>query len=79
MTFVEKILIPQDKANHFAYGAMVSATVGCIDPVWGLGACLFVAVLRELANETGFNVPDIAWTVFGGVIAGLQGLVKLFW
>lgn len=55
-------VIPQDKANHFAYGAM-QACLGCLlySPWLGLAFCLIPAIAKEAHDRiTGKGHPEFA-------------------
>ena len=83
-------LIPQDKANHFAYGAAIAAVVSIIaGPVVGLSmACVFGA-LKELVDyisnkravrhglppSHGVEKADALWTAAGGLVIALPQLL----
>ena len=63
--------IPLDKQLHFFGGAAVSSTVALYsEPLFGLAACVLVAVGKEIYDATGRGTPevqDIAATVLGGL------------
>lgn len=76
---LQKLLIPQDKANHFVYGALVSSTVSRVtgSRATGLVATVVFAIGKELWDwATGKGTPDFwdaAATVAGGLCPWLAG------
>ena len=66
----EAILIDQDKANHFIYGAIITAIIFLIIgmPILSLLLCAIIANLKEIYDSK-FSVLDIIWTVGGGLFA----------
>jgi len=65
-------LLPQDKANHFAYGAILAA-IGCLfSPLAGAALCVAFAVGKEVYDRlSGKGNPeflDAIATIAGGVI-----------
>lgn len=65
-------LIPQDKANHFAYGAVLAA-IGCLfSPLVGAALCVAFAVGKEVYDlASGKGNPEIfdaIATIAGGMI-----------
>jgi hypothetical protein len=74
-----KLMIPQDKANHFLWGAAISAAVSRAtgDRVWGLGAAVALAVAKEVYDRvSGKGTPDLKdamWTVLGGLCPWAAG------
>jgi uncharacterized protein YfiM (DUF2279 family) len=79
MNLLNKLLIPQDKANHFVYGATISALAirasGSRNA--GLVAAAVFAIGKELYDWiTGKGSPDwhdAAWTILGGVVVWAGG------
>jgi hypothetical protein len=71
--------IPQDKANHFVYGATISAlfsrTTG--NRAVGLVAAVVFAFGKEvwdLATKKGTpDIMDVVWTVLGGLCPWVAG------
>lgn len=64
--------LPIDKQAHFLAGAATAASVTLYTtPLWGLLACLFVAVGKEIWDATGRGTPD-KWdavaTILGSVV-----------
>lgn len=78
---LEKLLVPQDKANHFIYGAAMCALV--IQATGkrnaGLVAAVVVAIAKELVDWiSGKGTPDwrdAAWTCLGGLVVWAGGPV----
>jgi len=71
---VNKFLVPQDKANHFVYGALAGLLGTLIaSPIVGIALAAAVALAREALNETPWSWADIAWTLAGGAVAPLGG------
>lgn len=70
-------LIPQDKANHFVYGAvagaLAAAATGHLNAALIAAAVLgFAKELYDLATKTGTpDWRDVAWTAAGGVCVWL--------
>ena len=69
------LTIPQDKANHIAYGAIVAfAASFALPPTYTLLLVLIVAVLKEVYDKmynTSVDIYDIVATVFGGILVCL--------
>jgi len=67
-------LIPQDKANHFTYGALTCAlvTLTTQQPNAGLIAAVVLGVAKEvydLVSKRGTpDWRDVAWTAAGGLV-----------
>lgn len=64
--------LPQDKANHFAYGAVLAA-IGCLfSPLAGAALCVAFAVAKEVYDRaSGKGNPEILdaiATIVGGVV-----------
>lgn len=69
MISMNKLLVPQDKANHFLYGALVALLGLQLDGVvLGLILVVFIATVRELMGETKPSVADWLWTCAGGAV-----------
>ena len=76
-------VIPADKANHFAYGAVISA-IGSIlaGPLAGLALAAVFGILKELKDYLdnrkaaasgllpphGVELADALWTAAGGLV-----------
>lgn len=69
---MDRLLIPQDKANHFVYGAL-SALLGVLigGPIAGVAVAAAVALVREATGDAPWSWPDVAWTVAGGASVAL--------
>lgn len=63
-------IIPQDKANHFAYGAVIAA-VGCLfSPLAGASLCFAFAVGKEVYDRvSGKGNPEF-WDAFATIAGG---------
>jgi len=64
-------IFPQDKANHFIYGAAVTSLVALFSVVAAIILCVVVAVGREVYNKVyggEVSLADIAWTLAGGAV-----------
>lgn len=69
-------LIPQDKANHAVYGAVLCA-LGVLaaqalgfPPSWGIALPGVVGALKEARDRMGYGTPDFmdfVWTIAGGL------------
>ena len=66
----ELLLIKQDKANHFIYGAIITALIfGIIqEPILSIYLCFIIASLKEVYDGDRFSFLDIIWTVVGGLL-----------
>jgi hypothetical protein len=66
----ELLLIKQDKANHFIYGAIITALIfGIIqEPILSIYLCFIIASLKEVYDGDRFSFLDIIWTVAGGLL-----------
>jgi hypothetical protein len=66
----ELLLIKQDKANHFIYGAIITALIfGIIqEPILSIYLCFIIASLKEAYDGDRFSFLDIIWTVAGGLL-----------
>ena len=66
-------VIPLDKANHALYGTVI-ASVGTLlaGPIFGLVACLFSAIGKELYDMTTgtgeHSIADASATLAGGLL-----------
>ena len=63
--------LPQDKANHLAYGLAIFCIVGLVSPIAGLAAAVIAGALKEAYDSTGRgNVEflDFVATAAGGAI-----------
>lgn len=80
-------LLPQDKANHAVYGAVIACVISIFfGPWWALIAIAAVAVLKEVSDwwqnsrnggSHGVEFLDAAATIAGGVLVVLPQLLKL--
>lgn len=85
-------IIPQDKANHFAYGAAIGAAVSlAAGPAIGLGAGVAFGVAKEALDywsnhkarsagqqpTHGVEFADAAWTVAGALAATVVALAPM--
>jgi ABC-type amino acid transport system permease subunit len=62
-------IFPQDKANHFIYGAAVTSLAALFSVVAAIILCVVVAVGREVYNKIyggEATLADIGWTLAGG-------------
>ena len=66
------ILIPQDKANHFVYGAILASAGALYSIEVGAALCLAVAVGKEIYDRVSGKghpeIADIVATVVGGAV-----------
>lgn len=64
-----KLLIDQDKANHFVYGTLIASIVlSFTSPFYAIVATMLVAVAKEAYDSTGKGTQDgmdFVWTMFG--------------
>lgn len=63
-------IFPQDKANHFVYGAAIACIGTLLGPVVGATMCAVVAVGREVYNKIyggHVSAADVGWTLMGGL------------
>lgn len=66
-------VIPADKANHLAYGALL-ACLGALaaGPVIGAALCLFFAIAKEsfdrITKRGNPELMDAVWTAAGGAL-----------
>ena len=51
--------MPQDKANHLAYGMIVYSLVGVWDPLMALGIVVMIATVKEVWDRTGHGTCSI--------------------
>jgi|TARA_R110000868_G_scaffold353638_4_gene614820 hypothetical protein len=65
----EILVIKQDKANHFIYGAIITALIfGIIQlPILSLYLCAIIGTLKEVYDGNRFSFLDIIWTIAGGL------------
>ena len=83
-------MIPQDKANHFVIGELISAAVflallPCIPAGWAMVVGFVVACVAGLVKESadqfaGIGTPDpwdFYWTVFGAIVPVSVALATL--
>lgn len=83
--------LPQDKANHFVYGALIAAVVSCVSsPWWALVVVSAFAILKELSDAWqnyksssdpligphGVEFWDAAATMLGGAVVIAPQLIK---
>ena len=66
----ELLLIKQDKANHFIYGAIITALIfGIIqEPILSIYLCFIIASCKEVFDGDRFSFLDIIWSVAGGLL-----------
>jgi hypothetical protein len=66
----ELLLIKQDKANHFIYGAIITALIfGIIqERILSIYLCFIIASVKEVYDGDRFSFLDIIWTVAGGLL-----------
>lgn len=66
----ELLLIKQDKANHFIYGAIITALIfGIIqERILSIYLCFIIASCKEVFDGDRFSFLDIIWTVAGGLL-----------
>lgn len=70
-------ILPQDKANHFVYGAAIACLGTLLSPVAGATMCAVVAVGREIYNKIyggDASLADVGWTFAGGMVVLLPFL-----
>ena len=69
------LTIPSDKANHIAYGALVSfAASFALSPIYTLILVFIVAVLKEVYDKmynSDIDMLDIIAILFGGILVCL--------
>lgn len=83
-------MIPQDKANHFVIGELVSAvvfllTLPFIGAGWALAAGFVVACVAGLVKESADQFADLGtpdpwdfyWTMFGAITPASVALATL--
>ena len=64
-----KLIIKQDKANHFIVGAGINAlTIAFLPPAVAFGICFGVAAGKEILDRKhgSSNLYDFLWTCLGG-------------
>jgi hypothetical protein len=69
-------MLPQDKASHFFYGAIIAFVVlALFGPLWAMGAVVIVSVLKEVYDKfskTGtMSLFDALFTIAGGLVVVL--------
>lgn len=77
-------LLPQDKANHVVYGAVIAAAVSVYDVQKAAAVVMLFAVGKELSDwwqnrkggNHGVEVMDAVATVGGGAIVLLPQFLK---
>jgi hypothetical protein len=78
-------LLPQDKANHFLYGALVAAPPASLfDPTIALIAVAIVGVGKEVSDwwhnkrggRHGVEFMDAVATICGGLVVIAPQLIK---
>lgn len=71
--------IPQDKANHFAYGFVIYFIASlALNPYLSLGVVFLFALAKECYDEHsygGFDLKDFAVTVIPAVLLVLKNLI----
>ena len=65
----ELLLIKEDKANHFIYGAIITALIFMVTglPILSIYICTLVGVLKEAYDGNRFSILDIISTFLGGL------------
>ena len=75
------IVIPQDKANHFIYGAVLASAGALYSHEAGAALCLVVAVGKEVYDRVSRKgtpeVADAVATVIGGAVVLLPQALPL--
>lgn len=85
-------LLPQDKANHLAYGALIACATSFIGLGTALNVVVSVAILKELTDAVinyratgnpmlgphGVEILDALATIAGGVLVLAPQLLKEF-
>lgn len=78
------VVIPQDKANHVVYGAVVACAVSLLaGPGWAFLASVVVAVGKEISDwyqntkggSHGVEAYDAVATILGGVLVCLPQVI----
>ena len=77
-------LLPQDKANHFLYGALVAAVTSCFDIRAALLAIVVVGVGKEVSDwwqnkrggRHGVEFMDAVATICGGLVVIAPQFIK---
>lgn len=68
---MDKLLIDQDKANHFVYGAIFCSIVSLFtSPITALLLTALLGVAKELwdiGNKGTKEFVDFLWTTLGGI------------
>lgn len=75
---LSKIMLPQDKANHLAYGMILYGVIGLLDTVIALVFVIVVAVGKEVADKLGMGTSD--WkdaAATAGVPVGIETIRSL--
>lgn len=73
-------IIPEDKANHFIYGLLITAIIlalGLSMPL-AIFTCIIIAFSKELYDKTvtRFSWLDVIFTVTGGITSVLISLIN---
>lgn len=73
-------IIPEDKANHFIYGLLITAIILTLSSSIPLAIfiCTIIAFSKEFYDKkiTTFSWLDIVFTVSGGVTSVLISLIN---
>ena len=73
-----KIMLPQDKANHLAYGMVLYGVIGLWDTMIALVFVVVVAVGKEVADKLGMGTSDWKDVVAtAGVPIGIETIRSL--
>ena len=55
---LSKVMLPQDKANHLAYGMVLYGVIGLWDTMVAVVFAVAVAVGKEVADKLGMGTSD---------------------
>lgn len=68
---LKKLLLPQDKANHMAYGLLIYTILALWNPIIGISIVLILAISKEVLDKfTGGTVDkwDLIVTIISPII-----------